>query len=193
MGDQAEVTRCNLAQNVGIELVGQALQMPQMAIGGMGRPAIALPARREWHIFDGVLLYQAPRHGERRMWTDPRDEEHPRRALIGVLSQPLLCRARDLAIIGLIGRLALPRALGIEIVKRCISSFALRIAAAQQREGSAFALMHLHRKDFFGEAVVIAAPILELTNGRDLVALVAKAMHPGRHTTIIGERIVPIT
>ncbi len=43
MGDQAEVTRCNLAQNVGIELVGQALQMPQMAIGGMGRPAIALP------------------------------------------------------------------------------------------------------------------------------------------------------
>ena len=69
----------------------------------------------------------------------------------------------------------------------------LCIEAAQQTLESAFAFMQVHGQYFFGEpVVVVAAAVVQFADGRNVVPLLAQAMHPAGNRTVIGHDVVPI-
>ena len=161
-------------------------EVTEVRDGGMARPLVGLPLRRQRQVAGPVAAVPRLRPDVGRMGAHEGEEQHPRFRLAGVSAQPLDRVGGVALVVGQVGGVA---GAGRQYAAAGVAARRVVAHAAQQ---VAEPFHHVQRLDLVAEAVVVgAAAEVQLADRIDGKSLAAQVMAPARHAAVVGHAVVP--
>ena len=161
-------------------------EVAEVGDGGVARPLLWLPLRRQRGGAVAVAPVPRLRPDVGRMGAHEGQEQHPRLGRAGMAAQPLDGVGGVAFVVGQIGGVA--GAGG----QHTAAGVAARRVVAHAAEQVAEPVHHVQRLDLVAEAVVVgAAAKVQLADRVDGEPCAAQVMAPARHAAVVGDAVVP--